>query len=71
MTDNPNSDRPDRLRAQRTVVDGIRVVTVHGEIDYDVQDVLGQALMSEDGAAAPLRIVADLGGPPTGIAHNG
>jgi stage II sporulation protein AA (anti-sigma F factor antagonist) len=62
VTDNPNSDRPDRLRAQRTVVDGIRVVTVHGEIDHDVQDVLGQALMSEDGAAAPLRIVADLSG---------
>lgn len=62
MTDNQKADRPDRLFVERTVVDGVRVVTVQGEIDHDVKDALSEALMSEDGAAAPPRIVADLSG---------
>ena len=62
MTDNQKADRPDRLFVERKVVDGIRVVTVQGEIDHDVKDVLSEALMSEDGTAAPPRIVADLSG---------
>ncbi|WP_333738569.1 STAS domain-containing protein [Streptomyces sp. IBSBF 2806] len=62
MTDHPHSGRSDQLHARRTVVDGVRVVSVHGEIDDDVHAVLSQALLSEDGAAAPLRIVADLSG---------
>ncbi|WP_333741629.1 STAS domain-containing protein [Streptomyces sp. IBSBF 2806] len=60
MTDHPHSGRSDQLRAQRTLVDGIRVVSIIGEIDDDVHAAFSQALMSEDGAIAPLRIVADL-----------
>ncbi|MEV3914082.1 STAS domain-containing protein [Streptomyces canus] len=62
MTDNQKADRPDRLSVERKVVHGVLVVTVQGEIDYDVKDALSEALMSEDGTAAPPRIVADLSG---------
>ncbi|MFD9397183.1 STAS domain-containing protein [Streptomyces sp. NPDC060000] len=61
MTDIQKEGRPGRLSVQAEVVDGILVVTVHGEIDDDVKDALGQALTSEDGVAPP-RIVADLSG---------
>ncbi|MEV1068093.1 STAS domain-containing protein [Streptomyces sp. NPDC050263] len=44
-----------------TTVDGIRVVTLRGEIDHAVKDMLSEALLSCDGAA-PLRTVADLSG---------
>ncbi|MCQ9130199.1 hypothetical protein [Streptomyces hilarionis] len=37
-------------------------MSVHGEIDDDVHAALSQALMPDDDAAAPLRIVADLNG---------
>ncbi|MEU9918675.1 STAS domain-containing protein [Streptomyces sp. NPDC051001] len=62
MTGNQKSDRPDRLAVQRKAVDGVRVVTVQGEIDHTVKDILTKALLSEDDTAAPLRIVADLSG---------
>lgn len=62
VTDNQKADRPDRLSVERKVVHGVLVVTVQGEIDYDVKDALSEALMSEDGTAAPPRIVADLSG---------
>ncbi|MFD8222323.1 STAS domain-containing protein [Streptomyces sp. NPDC059697] len=61
MSDLQKKDRPDRLSVQPVVVDGVLVVTVHGEIDNDVKDVLSEALMSEGGARPP-RIVADLSG---------
>lgn len=61
MTDNQQTDRPGRLSVHPVVVDGVLVVTVHGEIDHDVTDVLSEALRSEDGTAPP-RIVADLSG---------
>ncbi|MFD9395294.1 STAS domain-containing protein [Streptomyces sp. NPDC060000] len=61
MSNIQKEDRPGRLSIQPEVVDGVLVVTVHGEIDHDVKDVLSQALMSEDGTTPP-RIVADLSG---------
>ncbi|MFE5753369.1 STAS domain-containing protein [Streptomyces massasporeus] len=39
----------------------MRVVTLRGEIDHAVQEVLSLALVGED-AAVPLRVVADLSG---------
>ncbi|MER6282889.1 STAS domain-containing protein [Streptomyces sviceus] len=62
MTDNHKADRPGRLSVEREVIDGVRVVTVQGEIDHDVKDVLSEALLTEDGAVPPSRIVADLSG---------
>ncbi|MFF7549615.1 STAS domain-containing protein [Streptomyces canus] len=62
MTDNQKADRPGRLFVKRKVVDGVLVVIVQGEIDYDVKDALSEALMSADGTVAPPRIVADLSG---------
>lgn len=44
------------------MVDGVRVVTVQGEIDYTVKDILSEALLGEDGTVAPLRMVVDLSG---------
>ncbi|MFD9321486.1 STAS domain-containing protein [Streptomyces sp. NPDC060053] len=62
MTDIEKADRPGSLSVAHRVVDGVRVVTVHGEIDHDVKDVLREALLCEDGAVPPLRVVADLSG---------
>ncbi|MFI9773043.1 STAS domain-containing protein [Streptomyces sp. NPDC052415] len=61
MTDNQKADRPGRLSAEPRVVDGVRVVTVRGEIDHDVRDVLSQALLGTNDAVPP-RIVVDLSG---------
>ncbi|WP_405968307.1 STAS domain-containing protein [Streptomyces sp. NBC_00015] len=62
MTDIGKADRPKGLSVEQRVVDGIRVVTMQGEIGHDVEDVLGEALLGADGAVPPPRIVADLGG---------
>lgn len=62
VTGNQKTDRPDRLSVERKAVDGVRVVTVQGEIDHTVKDTLTKALLNEDGTVAPLRIVADLSG---------
>ncbi|MGW7264910.1 STAS domain-containing protein [Streptomyces sp. NPDC054842] len=61
MTTTPKADQPKRLSATCSERDGIRVVALRGELDHDVQDVAGQALLSEDGRA-PLRTVVDLSG---------
>ncbi|WP_343240085.1 hypothetical protein [Streptomyces sp. SID12488] len=37
-------------------------MTVCGEIDHHVKDILSDALLSEDGTARPQRIVVDLSG---------
>ncbi|MFJ7334305.1 STAS domain-containing protein [Streptomyces sp. NPDC101110] len=55
------ADRPGRLHAEHRIAGGIRVVTLRGEIDHDVRDVLSDALRVEDEAVPP-RIVADLSG---------
>ncbi len=62
MTDIKHAGRPERLSVERRVVDGVRVVTVQGEIDDEVKDVFRDALLSEDDAMALLRIVVDLSG---------
>ncbi|MEU8651469.1 STAS domain-containing protein [Streptomyces sp. NPDC048737] len=62
MTDIPKADRPDGLVIEQSVVDGVRVVIVRGEIDHDVKHVLSEALMPRRGAAAPSRVVVDLSG---------
>ncbi|MFK0124734.1 MULTISPECIES: STAS domain-containing protein [Streptomyces] len=61
MTDTHGAARPGHLSIGHTAIDGIRVVTVHGEIDHAVKDMLSEALMSYDGAT-PLRTVVDLSG---------
>ncbi|MEV5731331.1 STAS domain-containing protein [Streptomyces pharetrae] len=48
------------LSIDHTAVDGIRVLTVQGEIDHVVKDVLSEALLSFDGATP--RTVVDLSG---------
>ncbi|EFL36543.1 anti-sigma F factor antagonist [Streptomyces viridochromogenes DSM 40736] len=55
------ADRPMRLSVEHRVLSGVRVVTLRGEIDHDVQDVLSQALLAEN-TTVPLRMVADLSG---------
>ncbi|MFH9015453.1 STAS domain-containing protein [Streptomyces sp. NPDC017943] len=54
-------DRPPHLSAEHHEIDGVRVVTLRGEIDRDVQDVLREALLGGTGEASE-RIVADLAG---------
>jgi stage II sporulation protein AA (anti-sigma F factor antagonist) len=61
VSDIHKEDRPGRFSVQHEMVDGVLVVAVHGEIDHDVQDVLSQAMLSDDGMTQP-RIVADLSG---------
>ncbi|MFE6174464.1 STAS domain-containing protein [Streptomyces sp. NPDC056464] len=61
MADIDNADSPDQLAIEHRVVDGVRVVTVRGEIDQTVQEAFGKALLEDDGGVPP-RIVLDLGG---------
>lgn len=61
MTHTEHTDRPDRLLVEHRLVDGVRVVTLRGEIDHDVKDKLSRALLGEDGPV-PARVVADLSG---------
>jgi stage II sporulation protein AA (anti-sigma F factor antagonist) len=56
-----HADRPHHLSAEHHEIDGVRVVTLRGEIDRDVQDVLREALLGEAGMASA-RIIADLSG---------
>ncbi|MFD3621698.1 hypothetical protein ACFWWT_42230 [Streptomyces sp. NPDC058676] len=44
MTDTHGAARPGHLSIGHTTVDGIRVVTLRGEIDHAVKDMLGEAL---------------------------
>jgi anti-anti-sigma factor len=61
VTDARKAARSGRLSAGHTAVDGIRVVTVRGEIDHLVKNVLSEALLSDDDAVPP-RMVVDLSG---------
>ncbi|MFF1278014.1 STAS domain-containing protein [Streptomyces marokkonensis] len=61
MTPTEHADRPNHLSAEHHVIDGVRVMTLRGEIDHDVQEVLREALLGE-GGTMPARIVADLSG---------
>ncbi|QJS99142.1 STAS domain-containing protein [Streptomyces asoensis] len=60
MSNIEQTDRPDRFSVAHRTVDGVRVVTVQGEIDHDVQELLSAALLSADSAAQASRIVVDL-----------
>ncbi|MFE6485407.1 STAS domain-containing protein [Streptomyces sp. NPDC057757] len=62
MTDIEQADRPESLFVQHSLVDGVRVVIVRGAIDHTVKGVLYEALLPEDGAVAPVRIVVDFSG---------
>ncbi|MFG2606372.1 STAS domain-containing protein [Streptomyces sp. NPDC048514] len=52
---------PDRLGIDRSVVDGITVVTVTGEIDHHTSGLLRLAL-APDEPAKPARTIADFAG---------
>ncbi|MGW3142431.1 STAS domain-containing protein, partial [Streptomyces sp. NPDC001139] len=58
MTDVDPTGRPGRLSATSTVVDGIHVISLAGEIDRDSAEVLRDALPRPD--ATRLRVVVDL-----------
>lgn len=58
MTDVDPTGRPGRLSATPTVIDGIHVITLAGEIDRDTAQVLLQALPRPD--TPRLRVVVDL-----------
>ncbi|MFI6037870.1 STAS domain-containing protein [Streptomyces sp. NPDC051315] len=60
MTDTHGAARPSQLSIVHTAVDGIRVVTLRGEIDHTVKHELSEALESSDGT--PPRTVVDLSG---------
>ncbi|MEV7673164.1 MULTISPECIES: STAS domain-containing protein [unclassified Streptomyces] len=60
MSDHDNTARPGRLSVTHRTVEGVRIVSLRGEIDHTSRDVLGEALLSGD--AAVTRVVADLGG---------
>ncbi|MEU3520920.1 STAS domain-containing protein [Streptomyces sp. NPDC006654] len=58
MTDTGHAEQPGRLSVVSTATDGIRVLTLAGEIDHDTGQALRQAL---DASSAPRpRIVVDL-----------
>lgn len=61
MVPTEQADRPGHLSTDHRMIDGVRVVTLRGEIDRDVQGVFREALLGE-GKTVPARIVADLAG---------
>ncbi|MFE6486230.1 STAS domain-containing protein [Streptomyces sp. NPDC057757] len=60
MTDTHGAARPD-LSIGHTSIDGIRVVTMRGEIDRAIREELTEALLSHGGVTPP-RTVVDLSG---------
>ncbi|MGW0874169.1 STAS domain-containing protein [Streptomyces sp. NPDC002740] len=62
MSDIEHTDGPQALSVEQRVVGGVHIVTVRGEIDHDVRNVLSNALLSEDATPQPSRIVVDLSG---------
>ncbi|MGW3561000.1 STAS domain-containing protein [Streptomyces sp. NPDC000963] len=62
MTSNDKTGRVERLSVAHRVVDGIRVVTLRGEIDHTAKDTLARVLTPQDDTAVSPRVVADLTG---------
>ncbi|MEU4875283.1 STAS domain-containing protein [Streptomyces sp. NPDC021608] len=62
MTDIDTADQPEQFCVAQRLVNGVRVVSVQGEIDHDVQELLTEALLPGDDDGTPPRIVADLSG---------
>ncbi|MEV7676713.1 STAS domain-containing protein [Streptomyces sp. NPDC088752] len=60
MTSNDKASRPARLSVAGRVADGVRIATLHGEIDHDEQDILREALLPEGQPVLP--VVADMSG---------
>ncbi|WP_105971017.1 STAS domain-containing protein [Streptomyces geranii] len=60
MTDIEQAGGPQGLPIRHRVVDGIRVVTVRGEIDKDVEALFYEALLPAANPTRPARIVVDL-----------
>ncbi|MFB7037469.1 MULTISPECIES: STAS domain-containing protein [unclassified Streptomyces] len=60
MTSNDEAERTARLSAVHRVVDGVRIAALHGEIDYDEQEVLREVLLPEGEPVLP--VVADMSG---------
>ncbi|MET9843221.1 STAS domain-containing protein [Streptomyces ossamyceticus] len=60
MTDTHGAGRPGRLSIGLTSVDGVRVVTLRGEIDHTVRERFTEALLPDGDAGA--RTVVDLSG---------
>ncbi|MFE8937935.1 STAS domain-containing protein [Streptomyces sp. NPDC007872] len=60
MTSNEKMGHAERLSVAHRVVDGIRVVTLRGEIDHTAKDTLARVLTPQDDTASPPRVVADL-----------
>ncbi|WP_159765957.1 STAS domain-containing protein [Streptomyces sp. HM190] len=59
MTDTQGAARPERLSIGLTSVDGVRVVTLRGEIDHTVRERFSAALLPGEDTGP--RIVVDLG----------
>ncbi|WP_411076475.1 STAS domain-containing protein [Streptomyces sp. cmx-4-7] len=62
MTGNDKTDHAERLAVAHRMVDGIRVVTLRGEIDHTAKDTLAEVLTHTDDTTASPRVVADLTG---------
>ncbi|MGV2920362.1 MULTISPECIES: STAS domain-containing protein [Streptomyces] len=60
MTSIQGMGRPSRLSIEERTVDGVRVLSVSGEIDHDTMGPVRDALLPPD-AVTPRRLVADLG----------
>ena len=61
MTDNHEAARLERLSISRSTVEGIRVVTLRGEIDHETCGLLASALSPPEDSGQP-RTVVDLAG---------
>ncbi|MEV7323312.1 STAS domain-containing protein [Streptomyces sp. NPDC093970] len=61
MADEHKAMKHGGLSVIRTDVDGVTVLGVHGEIDYETAGTLGRAMPPADPTAGP-RIVVDLSG---------
>ncbi|MFJ5272860.1 STAS domain-containing protein [Streptomyces sp. NPDC088358] len=59
VTSIQGTDRPDRLSVKEHTTNGIRVVTLAGEIDHDVTDALRAIVLPADGQDPP-RTALDL-----------
>ncbi|MFF7446572.1 MULTISPECIES: anti-sigma factor antagonist [unclassified Streptomyces] len=59
MADNQQAAGHGRLTVDRADIDGVTVLSLHGEVDYDSADALTRAVPPVDGAAGR-RVVVDL-----------
>ncbi|MET9929878.1 MULTISPECIES: STAS domain-containing protein [unclassified Streptomyces] len=62
MTGNEETASSQRLSVAHRVIDGVRVVSLEGEIDHTNRDVLQDALLCQGNTTVPPRVVADLEG---------